>query len=98
MSKKRKTRKQKEQAHQRHVEQVQHIHIDTPTYSVSGLKAEPIATASKSKQPAVKIDKNAFLKKDMLSIAAASGIIVAFDILLFALLSSGILKLNFLGY
>lgn len=99
MSKKRKTRKQKEKAQIRHAEQAQLVQVETPIYSI------PVV-AEKSTSPTKKVikqTKNSFnevalLKRDMVSIAAASGIILAFDILLLTLLSSGVLKLNFLGY
>lgn len=99
MSKKRKTRKQKEQAKQRHTEFIQHIHVDPPTYSLPGIT--PPKTVKKEAKP-VDADRQknvaVFMKKDIVSIASASGIIIAFDILLLVLLSSGTVKLNFLGY
>ncbi|MDO8269461.1 MAG: hypothetical protein Q7T54_02210 [Candidatus Levybacteria bacterium] len=100
MSKKRKTRKQKEQTTIRHAEQLQHIHIDAPVYSVVELK-----TKKTPKSEAPKIDIStfeqkdaAYLRHDIVAITAASGIIVAFNILLFVLLTSGVIRLNFLGY
>ena len=40
----------------------------------------------------------AYLKHDMVAISAASGIIIGFDILLLVLLTTGGLRLGFLGY
>ena len=99
MSKKRKTRKQKEDASKRHVTET-HIHLEQPTYSIStATTAKPIITsASHVKTSTVNELDTAYLRKDMISIAAASGIILAFDILLFVLLKSGTLRLGFLGY
>ncbi len=99
MSKKRKTRKQKEKAIARHDDHAGYVQIDTPTYSIptviedKRVKAKKVAT-----KPNVNLDEVKMLKKDMISIAAASGIILAFDILLLVMLSTGVLKLNFLGY
>lgn len=100
MSKKRKTRKQKEHAHLRQSEIVETIHIDTPTYTVAGLKntaIKPRETATQKDLTATQKDQ-IYLQHDITAITAASGIIVALDILLFTLLSTGILKLSFLGY
>lgn len=100
MSKKRKTRKQKEHAHLRQSEIVETIHIDTPTYTVAGLKN----TVVKPQKAVIERDLSTtqkdqiYLKHDITAITAASGIIVALDILLFTLLSTGVFKLSFLGY
>jgi hypothetical protein len=105
MSKKRKTRKQKELAHLRHNEQLQHVHIHTqePTYSISDIKPteskSTISTDIKAKDLVTIEQKDAaYLKHDMVAITAASGIVAAFDILLFVLLTTGVIHLNFLGY
>lgn len=102
MSKKRKTRKQKETAHLRHSEELHklHIHQEAPTYSITALK-----TANKQeKKENMPLKESyeqkdiAYLKHDITAITAASGIVAAFDILLFVLLSTGFLRLHFLGY
>lgn len=102
MSKKRKTRRQKETAHQRHTEEIQrlHIHAETPTYSLSGIKPEKPADKilPPTKKETFEQKDIAYLKHDITAITAASGIIVAFDILLFVLLSTGFVRLHFLGY
>lgn len=98
MSKKRKTRKQKEQAQNRHFEQVE-INLNQPSYSVSLEKIKKSSNESRTKKPDILIpSEKSYLKKDSISIMAASGIVIAFDLLLFSLLSSGVLKLNLLGY
>lgn len=102
MSKKRKTRKEKEMAQKRHAEQIQHIHIQAPTYSIANLK--PKEETKKAEIPKIQADKTvaqkdmAYLKHDMFLISAASGIVAAFDILLFVLLTTGTIHLRFLGY
>lgn len=102
MSKKRKTRKQKKTANLRHSEELYnlHIHQETPTYSITTLKTEK--KPSEKEVPLTKESYQqkdiAYLKHDITAITAASGIILAFDILLFTALSSGILRLHFLGY
>ena len=95
MSKKRKTRKQKEQASVRHQEQIVHIHPEPAVYSV----VSPTKKSEK-KTPVASIPKadTEYLKLDIVHIASASGIVVAIEILLFVLLTSGTLRLNFLGY
>lgn len=106
MSKKRKTRKQKEAATVRHaseqtVQHTHHIHAEAPTYSISGLKpAKSIVPSIIPKQVDMTItQKDAeYLRHDMVAITAASGIVAAFDVLLFTLLSAGFIHLNFLGY
>lgn len=104
MSKKRKTRKQKEAAHIRHSEELHrlHTHTEMPTYSISGLSSER-KVSEKIHKPTEEIQTFeqkdiAYLKHDITAITAASGIIVAFDILLFVVLSTGVLRLHFLGY
>lgn len=100
MSKKRKTRKQKERAVLHKETQHEHLHIpvSAPTYTIevaqTTSKVENTKTPDKSA-----LDKDVeYLKQDIVKIAGASGIILAFDILLFVLLNSGTLKLHFLGY
>ncbi len=102
MSKKRKTRKQKETAHLRHSEELHklHIHQETPTYSITTVKAEKKQAEKEISHPKESYEEKdiAYLKHDMTAITAASGIVAAFDILLFVLLSTGFLRLHFLGY
>ena len=102
MSKKRKTKKQKVVANLRSIEHVAHIHTQAPTYSVTGLTTEIIKIQSKptsSVSSSTVAQKDAeYLHHDMVSITAASGIVAAFDILLFVLLSTGFIHLHFLGY
>lgn len=105
MPKKRKTRKQKERAIHRNdeeVRQIEPIHIDTPTYSVGGLKSldvKPVKRQPKEVAPFTTEQKDtAYLRHDITAITAASGIIIALEVLLFVLLTSGVVKLNFLGY
>lgn len=96
MSKKRKTRKQKEAAKLRHTTTLPATETSVPVYSVNIKKSPVRKVETESKSSAQ--DAVPFMKKDITSISAASGIILAFDILLFTLLSSGFIKLNFLGY
>jgi hypothetical protein len=101
MTKTRKTRKQKEESSKRRIEQVQHLHVhtDSPTYTITGIstkKAQP-DVAKKEYSSAEQADA-AYLRHDIISITAASGIILAFDALLLILLASNTLHLNFLGY
>lgn len=102
MSKKRKTRKQKETAHLRYVEQIQHQHIqvEAGTYTISGIKESKKETEIKKPEIKESYEQKdiAYLKHDMVAITAASGIVAAFDILLFVLLSTGVIRLHFLGY
>ncbi len=101
MSKKRKTRKQKEEAVKRHSQETSHIHIaSAPTYSVSSVTANVASTPARVQRTnsQTSLTDYAYLRKDMVSIAAASGIILAFDALLLVLLKSGVLRLGFLGY
>jgi hypothetical protein len=106
MSKKRKTRKQKELASTRHHVEIEqhthHIHTQAPTYSVASLpstKAIPTEKKVVIPEGSTVAQKDAeYLKHDMVAITAASGIVAAFDVLLFALLATGFLHLNFLGY
>lgn len=105
MSKKRKTKKQKQTAHIRHSEELHRLHLhaeQAPTYSIPSVKREAVTVESKEekgKEVQTFEQKDiAYLKHDMAAITAASGIIVAFDILLFVLLSSNVINLHFLGY
>lgn len=106
MSKKRKTRKQKEAASSRHVAETQvdhthHVHAESPTYSISGIKPSnttpPVNTPKNLDMTFIQKDA-AYLRHDMTAITAASGIVAAFEVLLFVLLSTGFVHLNFLGY
>ena len=105
MSKKRKTRKQKETASRRNINElprhVHHIHTEPSTYSVEGVKPEQPNIQRNSIHPAnssADLKDAAYLRHDMVAISAASGIVAAFDILLFALLSTGFIHLRVLGY
>lgn len=103
MSKKRKTRKQKEKASIRH-QIIDNTTFEAPVYSISGIKIEKASTdtaKTPDRKPLSDIaaQKDAeYLRHDITSITAASGMIIAFDILLFVLLNTGILHLHFLGY
>ncbi len=97
MSKKRKTRKQKEHASKRILSQITHEPSETPSYTVKVAPKKGFVANVKINPPEDLSDA-AYLKKDINSISAASGIILASEILLFVLLASGVLKLNFLGY
>lgn len=103
MSKKRKTRQQKVIAAARHTEHA-HIHVDTPTYSIANLKPSLVASETTKEPLKSRVDTTvaqkdaAYLRHDMVAITAASGIVTAFDILLFVLLTTGVLHLRFLGY
>lgn len=95
MSKKRKTRQQKETASKRHQEQISHVHLEAPVYKIPGVKTVKKTT------PVVATLNNSdliYLKHDIRLIIAASGIVVAFEVLLFVLLNSKVLTFNFLGY
>lgn len=95
MSKKRKTRQQKETASVRHLEQLSHIHAESPIYTVAPIKShKPKAPLALSVNT---LDLN-YLRHDFSLILAASGIVVAFEVLLFALLTTNVIHLNFLGY
>lgn len=100
MSKKRKTRKQKEMSQQRQVEHLQHSHNEAPIYSVkvSRTEASKNITVKREVETTVAQKDAAYLRHDMVAISASTGIVLAFDILLFVLLNGGALKLNFLGY
>jgi hypothetical protein len=104
MSKKRKTRKQKEAASLRHTQEIQHVHVhaEAPTYSITNIKPESnkvIIPAPQRKEDTTVEEKDAaYLRHDIFAITAASGIVIAFDVLLLVLLSTGLLHLNFLGY
>ncbi len=106
MSKKRKTRKQKELASVRHHVETEnhalHFHQEAPTYSVSNLTAaksiQKVKTVIKPTESTIGQKDAEYLRHDMVAITAASGIVAAFDVLLFALLTTGFLHLNFLGY
>ncbi len=101
MTKTRKTRKQKEESAKRKAIQTQHAHlrVDSPTYSVTSLPTKKtVINTPQNTRVAIEQADAAYLKKDIVSITAASGIILAFDALLLILLLSNTLHLNFLGY
>lgn len=106
MSKKRKTRKQKVTASTRHHVEAEihapHFHQETPTYSISNLATTEsvprVKTVTKQADSSVEQKDAEYLRHDMVAITAASGIVAAFDVLLFALLTTGFIHLNFLGY
>jgi uncharacterized ion transporter superfamily protein YfcC len=100
MPKKRKTRKQKEITQQRHIDQLTHSHIEAPVYSVKINPSEKnqATVAKKGAETTVEQKDAAYLRHDMVAISAATGIVLACDILLFVLLNGGMVKLNFLGY
>lgn len=102
MSKKRKTRSQKEKAVLRKEQRIEHApSVEkeplAPSYTVKDIKPVP-QKEKKEKEPIKTLPDFYYQKKDMKSIAAATGIIIAFNILLFTLLSTGVLRLGFLGY
>lgn len=96
MSKKRKTRKEKEKAKVRHLMPVSLPPTETITYTIA--KPEKKVEVSKPSPLPETHRINTYLLHDMRKIAAASGIVLAFDILLYALISTGTLRLGFLGY
>ena len=98
MSKKRKTRKQKEISFLRR--SVSHMHtLETPVYSIKdiAIKKKEIIPETFIRESVSQKDI-AYLRHDITLITAACGIIVAFDILLFALLTRGIIHLPAFGY
>lgn len=100
MSKKRKTRSQKERATERHTHP--HVHAESEaiapiSYSVKDIEI-PTAKKSLEQKPRKDFAQFNYLKKDIRTITVASGVVLAFDILLFTLLSTGVLNLGFLGY
>ena len=106
MSKKRKTRKEKERAI-KHREQIL-VHVDLPSYSIPKAPKDENKQLSSSVEgtvPDVSVAQNlrpekskSYLKRDIFLIASASGIVIAFDALLFTLLTRGIIKLPLFGY
>ena len=103
MSKKRKTRSQKEKSvvrrehtHTEHTHTIEEAVIPV-SYSVTDIKApvqkKEVEIEQKKDSPQLN-----YLKHDIRTITLASGIVLAFDILLFTLLSTGTLNLGFLGY
>lgn len=102
MSKKRKTRKEKEQSSRRHNYKTTLISQQTTgvSYTLSAKIKTKTKEADINSHP--KLDTNLaddrYLKKDITSIFAATGIVLAVDILLYVLLSTGTIHLNFLGY
>lgn len=99
MSKKRKTRKQKEHAVSRHSFHISNTPEAKTSYSVTGLELKKVEKKPENINPTnSSLADLRYLRKDITSISAAMGIVLAFNILLFVLLSTGVLKLNFLGY
>lgn len=96
MSKKRKTRKQKERAQLKSISIAIEEAQKNQLYSISKTK-KAFSTHSLTVKPSNQNDFS-YLKKDIVSIASASGIIIAFNILLAVLLFTSTIKLNFLGY
>ena len=97
MSKKRKTRREKEVAHIRHLDQISNPDHQMITYSIPKKVTETIKTLPITRVSTEQKDID-YLRHDIVSITAASGIIVAFDLLLFVLLTTNTLHLNVLGY
>jgi hypothetical protein len=98
MSKKRKTRKQKEVASTRHI--YPHVHtLETPVYSIGNIavKQKEITPVTSTRESVSEKDI-AYLRHDITLITAASGIIVAFNLLLFVLLTRGVIHLPVFGY
>lgn len=99
MSKKRRTRKQKEIASLRH--NIPNIHtFEAPVYSIKNVaikEKEEIVPEVFVKESVFQKDI-AYLRHDITLITAAAGIIVAFDVLFFALLARGIIHLPAFGY
>lgn len=99
MSKKRKTRSQKEKTmirREQHVGHKQENAITPISYSVEDINVTPKKTVAKE------VQKNPsqvnYLKHDIRTIGLATGIVLAFDILLFTLLWTGTINFGFLGY
>jgi hypothetical protein len=98
-----KKEQKKELASTRHHVEIEqhthHIHTQAPTYSVASLpstKAIPTEKKVVIPEGSTVAQKDAeYLKHDMVAITAASGIVAAIDVLLFALLSTGFIHLNF---
>lgn len=97
MSKKRKTRKQKEQAKIRQPNVAVPENISVPSYSVKNIEVKKSSTKQTGYEKIIDNANILYLRRDLISISAATGIVVAFNILLFTLLVNGV-KLNFLGY
>ena len=102
MSKKRKTRKEKEKATIRH-EKLAEQKTTSPSVSYTVKDISEVTAKKKTAITKVKIPSNdssqvKYLKHDIRTIYTATGLILAFDILLFTLLSTGVLNLGFLGY
>ena len=98
MSKKRKTRKQKETAALRH-NFIQADKLEMPVYSIKNItiKKKEILPEPFTRESVSQRD-TAYLRHDIALITAASGIIIAFDLLLFALLTRGVIRLPIFGY
>lgn len=99
MAKKRKTKEQKEKAASRKLHQLENSNSSTNVYSID----RSILSTTKKEKISDKVESSSdkdqqYLRHDIFAISAASGIVIAFDILLFVMLSTGVIKLNFLGY
>jgi len=98
MSKKRKTRKQKEIAATRHIS-LQANTFETPVYSIKDIKIKQKEIIPETfTRESVSEKDIAYLRHDITLIGAAAGIIVAFDILFFTLLTRGVIHLPVFGY
>lgn len=100
MSKKRKTRSQKEKTmirREQHVGHTQENVITPVSYSVKDISV-PTQKKEIKKEPQKDFSQFNYLKHDIKTISVASGVVLAFDVLLFTLLSTGVLNLGFLGY
>lgn len=98
MSKKRKTRKQKEIASLRH-NFIQAEKLEMPVYSIKDIKIQKKETVPETFiLESVSQKDTAYLRHDITLITVAAGIIVAFELLLFALLTRGVVRLPIFGY
>jgi hypothetical protein len=102
MPRKHKTRKQREKTPKAIINQVEpiHQHSQPTTYTISVPQASNLNSRTSKSVSSSDFEKAdaAYLRHDMVSIAKATGVIVAFNLILFTLLSTGVIKLNFLGY
>lgn len=97
MSKKRKTRKQKEAAVKRH--EIEKSEMNTFVYAFEKKSVESKIILSAPKQQInIAAAQKSYLSQDIRKIAIAAGFILAFDILLFALLSRGVIRFPWFGY
>ncbi len=99
MPHKRKTRKEKEKATLRRTSSNMTVKsTNLPTYTLpkasmaSKTQKEEVDTTSESSGSAI------YLKHDIRNIIAAGGMVIAFDLVLYLLLSRGLIRLPFFGY